>query len=99
MTWAFEFVFGGFPIGSAAQVRAATEDYKDAVPFPNHPNAVLLLESLVHARLEIRGVPNFENGARLEKRAREEEPEEHQKIGGEKSANATPYDAPPHVVW
>jgi hypothetical protein len=42
-------------------MSAATKDYEDAVGFPNHPDAGLGLETLIHAWLEIRWVPDFEN--------------------------------------
>src|SRR5208283_6231989 len=84
-----------FPVRCAAQMRAAPEDYKDAVGFANHPDAVLSLEALIHARLEIRRVPDFENCAGFEKCARKEKAEEHQKISGEKTPNATPDNSAP----
>ena len=64
--------------------------------FADHPDAVLGLEALIHARLEIRRVPDFENRAGFEKCARKEKAEEHQKIGGEKTPNTTPDDSTPH---
>ena len=93
---ALEFVLRRFPVGRAAQMSAATKDYEDAVGFPNHRDAGLGLESLIHAWLEIRWVPDFENRAGFEKCAWKEKAEEHQEISGEKTPNTTPYDSSPH---
>ena len=93
-----EFVFRGFPVRRAAQMRAAGEDHKQAVRLAHHPNPVLLFEALVNARLEIRGVTDFENRAGLEKRARKEEAQEHQEIRAQESRYAAPDQAPSHLA-
>ena len=67
---ALEFVFAGLPIGSAAQMRAARVDYKDAVRSAVHPDAVFLLKFGIYAKRIVGRIADFENGGRLEKRSR-----------------------------
>ena len=92
---ALELVLGGFPIRGAAQVCAARKNDEDAVSFANDPNPIGGLETLVHARLEIRRVPDLKNRARFKECARKEEAEEHQKIGANETPNAAPDDSTP----
>jgi len=96
MARALKLVLRRFPVGCAAQMRAAPEDDEDAVAFANYPDARCRFETLIDTWLEIRWVANLENRAGFKKCARKEEAEEHQKISSEKTPNTTPDDSAPH---
>src|SRR5689334_25213795 len=49
VTRALEFVLAGFPIGCAAEMRAARIDHKEAIGSARDPDAVLLLPLRVDA--------------------------------------------------
>src|SRR3984885_11268300 len=44
VAWTFEFVFGGLPVRSAAQMCAASVDHKQTVRCAINPNAIFLLK-------------------------------------------------------
>src|ERR1700687_1850652 len=82
---ALEFVFAGFPVGRATEMRAAGVDDENAVGSAVNPDAEFLLPLGVHAERVIRGITDFENGGRLEKRTREKKTQEGDKPGAEET--------------
>src|SRR5258708_28037041 len=83
VTRALEFVFAGFPVRRAAEVRAARVDDENAVGRAVDPDAVFLLPLGVDAERVIRGITDLENGGRLEEGARQEKTEEGDKPGAQ----------------
>src|SRR5438445_9157814 len=81
---AFEFVFAGFPIRRASQVRADGRDHEDAFRIADHPDAMRVLEFRVDAKAEVGWIPYRERGFGLEQRARKEEAQEHDEVDAEK---------------
>src|ERR1044071_5620750 len=79
VTRAFEFVFRGFPIGRAAEMRAARKDDKQAVGSFVHPDAILLLPFIADADVVIVWKADAELGGRFKDAARQKEAHEHQK--------------------
>src|SRR5438105_4593598 len=65
VTRALEFIFGGLPIGRAAQVRAARVNNEEPVGRAVNPDAVLLLKFRVYADAVIGRIADLEYGARL----------------------------------
>src|SRR6267154_2656735 len=98
MTRALEFVFAGFPIGSAAQVSAPRVDDEHAIGSAIHPDAVFLLPLNVHSESVVRGVADLENCGRLEERARKEKFEKGNKPRAKKSSNHHPHQSSPLPV-
>src|ERR1700739_1133079 len=79
MTRALEFVFAGFPVGRAAEMGAARVDDENAVGSAVDPDAVFLLPFGVDAECIIGRIANFEDGGRLEERARQKKTQEGDK--------------------
>src|ERR1700730_5480783 len=73
---ALEFVFAGFPVRRAAEMRAARVDDENAVGRAVDPDTIFLLPVGVHAERVVGGIANFENCGRFEQRARKEETKE-----------------------
>src|SRR6266849_173886 len=90
---ALEFVFAGFPVGGAAEMRAARVDDEDAVGRAVQPNAVFLLPLGVDTERVIGGISDFEDGGRLEERARQEEAQKSNEPRAEKTGDAAPHQA------
>src|SRR6266849_5835439 len=67
---ALEFVFAGFPVGRAAEMRAARVDDEDAVGRAVDPNAIFLLPLRIDTERVVGRIADFEYGGRLEERAR-----------------------------
>src|ERR1700738_3538484 len=86
-----EFVFAGFPVRRAAEMRAARVDDEHAVGCAVDPDAIFLLPLGVNAERVVGGIANFEDGGRLEERARQEKTEERDKPGAQKTRNRTPH--------
>src|SRR4029077_5647416 len=82
---ALEFVFAGFPVGRATEMRAAGVDDENAVGSAINPDAEFLLPLGVHAERVIGRITDFENGGRLEKRARKKKAQEGDKPGAEET--------------
>src|SRR3979490_2361135 len=91
VTRALEFVFAGFPVGRAAEMRAARVDDENAVGSAVDPNAVFLLPLGVDAERVIGGITDLEDGGRFEQRARQEEAEEGDKPGAQETRDCTPH--------
>src|SRR5690348_3445967 len=87
---ALEFILACLPVGSAAQMRAARVDNKNAVRSAVHPDAVFLLELGVYAKRVVGGIADFKNRGRLEKRAREEKAEKGNEPCAEKGRDRAP---------
>src|SRR5258706_6124266 len=81
VTRALEFVFAGFPVRRAAQMRTARVDDENAIGRAVDPDAIFLLPLGVDAERVIGGIANFEDGGRLEERARQEKTQEGDKPG------------------
>jgi hypothetical protein len=94
-----ELVFALFPVGSTAQVGAASKDGKNTFRIPNHPDAVGLLESGIDAEPEVGRIADHENGLRLEKGPGEKEPEKHQEIDAENAYDGTNNQFPPEFYY
>ena len=95
---ALEFVLAGFPVGRATQMRAARVNDKHAVGRAVHPDAVLLLPLRIHAQRIVRGIADFENGGRFEKRARQKKTEKRDKPGAKETRDGAPHQTPPALV-
>ena len=82
-----ELIFARLPVGSAAQMRADRGDHEQAVRRPRDPDSVLLLplgvdsERIVVRRADPKCPRRFKDGARQEK------PQEHQKVGNKTGGN------------
>src|ERR1700687_6073288 len=87
---ALEFVFAGFPVRSASQMRASRENHEQAIRGPIHPNAVLLLPLGIYPECIVRGIPDLETRRRFEQRARQEKTEEGQEPRGKETSDGTP---------
>ena len=70
MARTFELVFTRLPVGSAAQMRAASVDHKESVRSLSYPNAILLLplcidaEGVISWRADAKDAGRFKNRAR-----------------------------------
>src|SRR5205807_4376174 len=95
---ALELVFAGFPVGRAAEVRAARVDDKDAIGCAVHPDTIFLLPLGIHAEGVVRGVANFENSWRFEKSTRKKETQEGNEPCAKKSRDSNPHQPPPLPV-
>src|SRR5579864_9750530 len=72
---ALEFVFAGFPVGSATEMGTASVDHKQTIGRAIHPDAVFLLEFCIHSESEFGRVSDLENRVGFEKSAGKEEAE------------------------
>src|SRR5579863_8468501 len=90
---ALEFIFAGFPVGSAAEMRAARVDDEDSIGGAVDPDAIFLLPLGVHAERVIGGIADLENGGRLEECARKKEAQESDEPGAEKTGDRAPHQA------
>src|SRR5262249_2600112 len=81
VTWAFEFVLCGFPIGSAAQVSATSVDHEQAIRSAIYPNPILLLKFCIHSKCEVRRITDFERRARFKKGSWKKETKEREEPG------------------
>src|SRR6266478_2188445 len=90
---ALEFVFAGFPVGRAAEMRAARVDDENTVGRAVHPDAVFLLPLGVDTERVVGGISDFEDGGRLEERARKEEAQEGDEPRAEKAGDAAPHQS------
>src|SRR5260370_28368248 len=88
-----EFVLAGFPVGRAAEMRAAGVDDENAVRCTADPDAVLLLPLRIHAQGVIRGITDFENRGRLEERTGEKETKEGNEPCTKETSDCTPHQA------
>src|SRR5215470_2841100 len=91
VTRTLEFVFAGFPVWRAAEMCATGVDDENAIRRAVNPDTVFLLPLGVDAQRVIGGIANFEDGGRLEKRARQEKSEEGDKPGAQESRDGTPH--------
>ena len=98
VTWAFELVFTGLPVGRAAEMRATRIDDEETIGCSRHPDAVLLLPFCIDADRVVGGRPDTEDAGRFENRARQEEPHEHQEERRECPRDGGPDDAAAHLV-
>src|SRR4029079_12469039 len=98
MARAFELVLAGLPVGRAPQVSASGVNHEQPFGVTNHPDAVLLLELGVDPETEIGGISDSKDCTGLEDGARKEEPQKHQKLSDEESADRGPDNASPHSV-
>src|SRR4029077_3905941 len=74
---ALEFVLTGFPIGSAAEMRADRGDHENALGVAHHPDAVRILKLGIHAETEIGWVDDQKLCFWLVERPRKKEAQEH----------------------
>src|SRR5258708_4878988 len=93
VAWALELVLAGLPIGSAAQMCAASVDDEYPIRRAVHPDAVFLLPLGIHTQGIVRGIADFENGRRFEKGAREEKTKEGDEPCAEKPRDGNPHKA------
>ena len=89
-----EFVFAGFPIRRATQVRAPRVDHEHSVRRAIHPDPVFLLPFRVYAERVVRRISNFENGRRFKKSTRKKKSQKRDEPGSEKSRNTAPHQTP-----
>ena len=61
VTWTFEFVLAGFPVRSAAQVRAACIDDEEAIRRAIDPDAIFLLKFRINTQRKLGRIANLEN--------------------------------------
>src|ERR1051326_8414964 len=66
VTRALELVFAGFPVGRAAEMRAARVDHEESIGSARDPDAVLLLPLRIDADGVISRRPDAKNAGRLE---------------------------------
>src|SRR5690349_11321418 len=90
VTGAFELVFAGFPVGRAAEMRAARVDHEESIGSARDPDAVLLLPLGIDAYRVVARRPDSENAGWLENGTRQKEPHEHQKESGERAGDRRP---------
>src|SRR5690349_18111427 len=88
---ALEFVFAGFPIRSAAEMRATRVDDEKAVGRAVYPDAIFLLPLGVHAKRVVGGIADFENGGRFEQRTRKKKSQEGDEPRTEEPSNRSPH--------
>src|SRR5712692_5662217 len=88
---ALEFVFAGFPVGRAAEMRAARVDDENAVGSTVDPDAIFLLPLGVDAERIVGGIADLKDGGRFEERAREEKTQEGDEPGAQETCDRTPY--------
>src|SRR5579864_2869782 len=93
MARALEFVFAGFPVRSAAEMRAARVDDEDAIGRAVDPDAIFLLPLGVDAERVVGGIADFENGGRLEESARKKETQKSDEPCAEKTGDRAPDQA------
>src|SRR5208337_200859 len=95
---AFKFVIAGFPVGRAAQMRAARVNHEHAIGCAVHPDAVLLLKLGVHAQAVIFGIADLKAGRGLEERARQKKAEEGDEPRGEERSYGRPHQSPALLI-
>jgi len=95
---ALEFVLAGLPFGRATQMSAAGENDEEPVRLLDDPDTVAHQELLIYAQVEIRRIADGENSVGFVKRPREEEPQEHQEIDAEITADGRPDHPPAHAI-
>src|SRR5216684_336048 len=95
---ALELVLAGFPIGCAAQMRAASVNDEHTARRAVHPDAVLLLPLGIDAQSVVRSVANLENRRRFKERAGKEKFKEGDEPRAEKSCDGDPYQPPPLLI-
>src|SRR5260370_1463967 len=95
---ALELVLAGFPIGSAAQMGAASINDEHTTRRAVHPDAVLLLPLGIHAQSVVRGVANLEDGGWFKERAGKKKLKEGDEPGAEKAGDGNPHQPPPLLV-
>src|SRR5690242_11273611 len=98
VTRALELVFTGFPVGRAAEMRAARVNNEETIGSARYPDAVLLLPLGIDADGVITGRPNAKSAGWFENRARQEKPHEHQEEGSECAGDGRPDDAATHLI-
>src|ERR1044072_9411210 len=98
VTWTLELVFGGFPVGRTAEVRAARIDHKQSVGGARDPDTILLLPLSIDADRVIARRADTKDTGRFDSLARQEKPHEHQQDGGERARNRRPDDPPTHFI-
>src|SRR2546423_1003277 len=98
VTRILEFVFAGFPVGRAAEMRAARVNHKDAIGRAIHPNAIFLLPLRIDAKGVIREVANFENSGRLKQRARKEKTQKSDEPCAQETSDPAPHQSPPPFI-
>src|SRR6266403_32609 len=91
VTRALEFVFAGFPVRRAAEMRAARVDDENAIGSAVDPDTIFLLPLGVDAERVIGGIADLEDGGRLEERARQKKTEERDKPGAQETGDSTPH--------
>src|SRR5258705_11732860 len=91
VTRALEFVFAGFPVRRAAEMGAAGVDDENTIGSAVNPDAIFLLPLGVDADRVVGRIANFENGGGLEEGAWQEEAEEGDKPGAEKTGDGAPH--------
>src|SRR5437879_1471045 len=79
VTWALEFVFAGFPVRRAPEMRAARVDDENAIGSAVDPDAIFLLPLGVHAERIIGWITDLESSGRLKERSRQEKTDEGDK--------------------
>src|SRR5713226_4899989 len=95
---ALEFVFAGFPVRRAAEMRAARVDDENAIGSAVDPDAVFLLPLGVDAERVVGGIADLEDGGRLEERARQKETQKGDKPGAQETGDRAPHEATPATV-
>src|SRR6267378_1467912 len=95
---ALELVLAGLPIGRATEMSAAGVDDKDAIGRAVHPDAIFLLPLGIDAQGVVRGVADFEDGGRFEKRPGKEKSKKGDEPGAQKSSDRNPSETPSAAV-
>src|SRR5579859_595970 len=93
MAGTLEFVLAGFPIGSAAEVRATGVNHKQAVRSAVHPDAVFLLTLGIHTESVIRREADLKYSGRFEKCAGKKKTQKRDEPSPEKAGDRTPNQA------
>src|SRR5262249_20317387 len=97
VTRALKLVLGLDPVRRAPEMRALCVNDEKLLRLPDHPDAMRLLEALIHAGPEVRRKADSKLRARLKERARKEESEKHQEACTEKCGDRGPDQLPPQL--